>query len=207
MKTMKQNQNQLNKTLDIELQQVTERKKLYKNTNLKIKQGITILIGNNGSGKTYCLKQIKEKYKHAYLIDIVKETQKAYTDFPDGKDIGKWIMASEGQRVYDNLEDLATMIGRYIRYCNEKDKDVILLLDGCDSGVSPDLLKWIRDFLDLIDQDTTKNDQAHYIIVTANNYELIKDYNCIWIPDLSEYRFNSNVYEDYQKWVSLYFKD
>ena len=152
--------------MEINLSQPEKKTPLYKNTELKIDKGITILIGPNGCGKTYCLHQIKEKYKNAYLINMVKETENNLFNFDyDRKSLPRWIMASEGQRIYDNLEELSLNIGRYVRYCFENHEKMILLLDGIDSGVSPDLIKQINDFMKLIKQDTEKNLQECYIIV------------------------------------------
>lgn len=81
--------------LEIELLQISEKRKLYENTNLIINPGITALIGKNGSGKTYACHQIKEKYPHAYLVDIVQETKINYSSFREDKSIGRWFNASE----------------------------------------------------------------------------------------------------------------
>lgn len=64
--------------LEIDLEQSSNKWKLYKKTKLKIQEGITILIGKNGAGKTFSLHQIQDRYKHAYFIDIVAETRNNY---------------------------------------------------------------------------------------------------------------------------------
>lgn len=41
--------------LEVKLEQYSGRHKLYKNTDLKIKPGVTVLIGPNRSWKILCL--------------------------------------------------------------------------------------------------------------------------------------------------------
>lgn len=190
--------------LELKLDQYSGKRKLYQNTDLKINEGITVLIGNNGTGKTYCCSQIKDAYKHALFIDIVDETIRNTVDFRQEKSLGRWITASEGQRVYDNLEFLATSIGQYVSLCKSKNQSVIIIIDGADSGVSIDLIQNIRGFLDLVNKDCKKNKQEHYIIVTANNYELAVDYESIWIPTLDKYNFKLSNKNDYYKFRKLY---
>lgn len=190
--------------LDLELKQVSERWKLYKNTKLKINPGITILFGKNGSGKTYCLNQIRNKYKDALSLDMVKETANDLI-YMDNKDIVKWINASEGQRIYDNLGYYSKIIGQYVKDCFENKKEPIILVDGCDSGVSPDLIKVMKDFFNLIDNDIKKSNLIGYIIISSNNYELIKDLDCIFIETLEKCKFNSKNPEDYNRWIKYYF--
>lgn len=79
------------------------------------------------------------------------------------------------------------------------------MIDGADSGVSPDLIANIRGLLDLVHEDCDNDNHPHYIIVTANNFELIKDYRCIWVSNLKEYTFDSKKLDSYNKWRNLYF--
>ncbi len=190
--------------LEIKLEQVSERRKLYENTDLKIEPGINILIGNNGAGKTYCLSQIKNKYKHALLIDIVDETKKNTVEIQPDVDIGRWFCASEGQRVYDNLERLSGTVGAYITACKKKNVNPIVLIDGADSGVSTDLIQIIRSFLILVKDDCDTNKMEAYIICTANNYELVYDFNSIWITNLKRYKFKLSDRNSYYEFRELY---
>lgn len=192
--------------LELKLEQVTEKHQLYKNTDLKINPGVTVLIGPNGSGKSYCLCQLKENFKDALLIDIVQETANTSHQFPEGLDIGRWMCASEGQRVYDHLERLSTNVGKYVRYCKEEKIDPIILIDGADSGVSPDLIQIIRNFFNIVLEDCEKSKMTCYIICTANNFELVYDFNCIWMPTLENMTFdilNAGSYRDFRR---LYLK-
>lgn len=126
--------------------------------------------------------------------------------FREDKSIGRWITASEGQRVYDNFEYFVSSIGAYVSECEKRNADPIIIIDGVDSGVSIDLIHTVRSLFPLILEDCEKNNQTAYIIVTANNYELAVDYNCIWLKDLSELKFSSKVPEDYFKFRDLYMK-
>ena len=41
-----------------------------------------------------------------------------------------------------------------------------------------------------------------YIIITSNNFELVYDYEAIWISNLKRYNFKLNEYENFR---NLYF--
>ena len=110
-----------------------------------------------------------------------------------------------GQRVYDNLEHLAINVGQYIRNCKNKNQDPILIIDGVDSGVSINLIHNVRGFLNLIAKDCIDSNLTAHIIVTANNYELVVDYESIWIPTLERFNFSSDNFEDYYNFRDLYF--
>ena len=108
-----------------------------------------------------------------------------------GKELARYLNASEGQRVFDNFYYRIQEIGRYVRDCENNNNRVIVLIDGIDSGVSIDLINTYRDFLELLKSDCEKSKLEYYIVVTANNFAMIEDYKCIWIPDLSEKYFDS----------------
>lgn len=113
-------------------------------------------------------------------------------------------MLLNGQRVYDNLEYLAKPIGQYVRLCKDTNQNPIIIIDGADSGVSIDLIFYIRDFLDLIISDCKKDNITPYIIITSNNYELITEYEAIWISNLKRFNFSIKNKEDYYFFRNLY---
>lgn len=104
--------------------------------------------------------------------------------------------------MYDNLEHLAINIGQYVKSCKERELDPIIIIDGADSGVSPDLLSHIRNFFELITKDCKDNNMTPYIIITSNNFELVYDYEAIWVSNLERYNFKLNEYENFR---NLYF--
>lgn len=70
--------------------------------------------------------------------------------------------------------------------------------------MSIDLIHTVRSLFPLVIEDCKKNNQIVYIILTANNYELAVDYDCIWIKNLQEYHFDSKNPQDYIKFRDLY---
>lgn len=100
---------------------------------------------------------------------------------------------------------MAINVGQYIRNCKNKSQDPILIIDGVDSGVSINLIHNVRGFLNLIAKDCIDSNLIAHVIVTANNYELVVDYESIWIPTLERFNFSSDNFEDYYNFRDLYF--
>lgn len=195
--------------INIKLKQVSSDCKLYKNTDLKIEEGMTAIIGPNGSGKTYCISQLHKKFKHSLLIDVYRIDSERNVSTLDmsTKQIVRYIQSSEGQRVYNILEEYAYKIGRYITKCKKENHDAIILIDGVDSGVSIDLILESKKFFDLILEDCKSSDIKCYIIVTANNFAMVEDMKCIWIKDLSEHYFDSIRGDAYHMFKHLYISE
>lgn len=184
------------------------------NNEIEINKGITILTGPNGSGKTYACYQIAQYLKEQdidYLhLDIFKEgktTKQEYIDNGNMKALARSIVSSEGQNVYDTLiEKHIGDIGYYINNLSQKGiEEAYVIVDGCDSGVSIDLLLSIRYAFDFILEDCTKSGIDLYLIVTSNSYELIPHYDCIWIPTMKHYSYGDEA-DGYELWAYEYRK-
>lgn len=183
------------------------------NNIIEIYKGITILTGPNGCGKTFACTQICEYLtkhnKRFFKCDVYhkgKTIGDSYLEFGNTKALAKYYSASEGQRVYDTFIDNETYkIGTYIRDLIQNNiSDGYIIIDGCDSGVSPDLLYNYRDLFELILEDCRKQEINIYIIITSNSYALIPYYDCIWIPTMEHYRHDGEA-DGYDLWKSRYY--
>ena len=172
----------------------------------EISPGLTILVGCNGSGKTTTLLSIKDaygkdpNYKVFHwdgLSDKGIAKQRAL-DMQRIDVLSSLAFSSEGEEISTNIGLLAGTIGSFIG--KNKDKDVIILLDGLDSGLSIDNITEIKDFFkDLLIPDIEKSGHNCYIIAPANEYELARGERCIDARSGKEIAFRD--YEDYRKYI------
>lgn len=174
--------------------------------NREISPGFTVLVGCNGSGKTTVLNYIKDKYKHDdnYKIFSWSNTKDksiskdAMLESQNYDILASLAFSSEGEEINTNIGILASRIGRF-KGKNE-DKNLIVLLDGIDSGLSIDLIDEMKDFFkNLVIPDVEKEGRECYVIVTANEYELACDEHCIDARSGKEITFDS--YEEYRKYI------
>lgn len=178
---------------------------------IEIETGVTVLIGPNGIGKTYSLQSLQEwleqNDKDVLNIDIYSEGH-SYADelLNSGsmRNLAKRVVASEGQRVYDILIDkYAPKLGDFVKTISQRNKEGYILIDGCDSGVSIDLMLSIRYLFNFVLNDCKNSNINIYVIITSNSFELVYDYNSIWLPDFSKYKYNET---EYFKWRNKYKK-
>ncbi|WP_304393422.1 ATP-binding protein [uncultured Clostridium sp.] len=186
--------------------------KIYKEKIIEINNGITVLTGPNGSGKTYACSQIcdyldeqKKKYLNVNVYEEGKHTADSFTLSGDMKSLAKYLNSSEGQRVFDTLVDINTpKMGDYVRkLIQDGVKEGYIIIDGCDSGVSIDLMLSYRSLFEFILDDCKKENIEMYIIITSNSYELVYDYDCIWIPTMEHYKRGGEA-DGYNLWRKMY---
>ena len=79
-----------------------------------------------------------------------------------------------------------------------KNKKVIIFFDDCDAGTSIDMIADIKAVFKWIEQDCIKNNLEYYIILTANSFELCKDYDCISVHNFTHKTFKTyNAYKNF----------
>lgn len=135
--------------------------------------------------------------------------------------------ASEGECIKYHIGELSESIRYFIEYGNDnsrknkllnslesisyKDKiearnkrflecrERVFLFDAVDSGLSVDNIIELKDFFNLILEESKKFDKDIYIIISANEYELARNANCFDV-NLGKYiRFKN--YEDYRSFI------
>ena len=177
---------------------------LYKKHTFEFNEGITCLIGKNGAGKSTLLKMIQEilKPKNCFYYnneDSEKHAMDKFSFYGDMENLFRNFGSSEGQNIRNNFGDVVGGIRQYIlRMKNKNKKQVVILLDGLDSGISLDYIVQLKkDLFPLILQDCEENNLECYILIGANNYEFCSDVDCVRVSDAKHFKFKD--YNDFRK--------
>lgn len=187
--------------------------KLYDKDSFELREGVTVLCGCNGSGKTTLMKQIESEVVDLRSDDILDDKFSIisfYDDGLDGRDFRQRLFdsgdmqstfrdafSSEGEKRFDRLGHVISTIGHCIRH--KGCKEILVLIDGLDSGVSIDLSIEMVDGLTWL-QDQIKEDGCKlYFYMTANNFEFVKAFYNIDVKTFDEISFDN--YEDYSKYI------
>lgn len=121
--------------------------KLYNTTIFTIDPGVTVLVGCNGSGKSTLLRFIdrqleNEKIPHLFfnnLCDGGNRSMNKALFYGDMDFVIQNAMASEGERIFNNICQIASRCGRSIMASKQEGaNEFFLLLDAIDSGFSVD---------------------------------------------------------------------
>lgn len=178
---------------------------IYKKSEIEINPGVTILTGCNGSGKTTLLRMIKETlqsskipvmhYSNEHEGGATAISERLLMD--DINIVATLMQSSEGEQIYINLGNTASKIARFVQNCKEK-KELWILLDSVDSGLSIDNIIEIKEYLFKTILDDTK-DKDVFIICSANSYELCKDNSCFDVYSGEYIEFKN--YEDYRNYI------
>lgn len=162
-----------------------------KTFTVTLNPGFTCLVGPNGTGKTTMLQQIKytlmeerDKESGNRLYEIAH-----YDNQKDGgsKKFGLWLYqkdgtekiaemmsSSEGEGIIFNLGEFALQCGKATKTAIERNRNLIILIDGFDSGTSIDkIYQFKREFVDGIIEHCKSEGIEVYIIATANNYAMV----------------------------------
>lgn len=156
---------------------------LHKGFNLTLNPGFTAIVGPNGAGKTTLISQIKQ-YAHENNIKTW-----SYSNVTDGGEtaMSRYVMngdihalasawcASEGEKLIQNFANRINKMGTLIRKSVKDNSPLIILLDAIDSGLSINKTRELRDFIKMIETTDLNTEHQIYIIMAANQYELVKE--------------------------------
>ncbi len=197
--------------------------------SVEIPEGLTVITGCNGSGKSTLLYDIETNFKGNDDWYIVSYKDKedgrgnsisSYLYMGDYRAIASVFSASEGEAVFRNYakkvyyeigtfrdvkiagrnpEENALFRYKYIRM--DKAKNLLVILDGIDSGVSLDMTIDIKNFLHTILEDlhTRIPEVPVYILVSSNSWEFCEGERCLDARSLKFNEFSS--YEEYRKYI------
>lgn len=180
--------------------------KIFKKKEVTIKSGVTVLVGCNGYGKTSFLKCIKESLKNEGLEYIYYDNlhdgghnsiSKAFfnQDFTFGATA---FCSSEGEQIAMNLDKLSKNIAWYMKQTPDQN-ELFILLDAIDSGFSVDNVQEIKKYLFApIAEFCAKIGKTVYIIVSANEFELVRGERCFDVYNGNYREFKSyNAYKNF----------
>ena len=180
---------------------------LYKKDFVEIKEGLTILVGCNGSGKTTMINQMKDQLKKDESVEFLefnnltqggsnKVSELAFHDKFD--EVALRLLSSEGENIYYNIGDIIRKIGRAI---HKRDKEkLFIFLDAIDSGLSIDYCsELVETIKEIIIPDAENSEVELYIIASTNAYELAKGNECLDIQNCKYRTFRG--YEYYRKFI------
>lgn len=107
----------------IETNPYDEEQRMYKKANIKIKDGVTVLVGCNGCGKTTFLGEIEKKLKKQNIPVITFDNlsqgganaRKTAIEKHDFRFLASSKISSEGENIVLNISNKAKEIGSFIR--------------------------------------------------------------------------------------------
>lgn len=183
---------------------------LYKKDCIDIEEGLTILVGCNGSGKTTMINQMKDQLRKNESIKILefnnltqgggnKISELAFYNKFD--EVALRFSSSEGENIYYNIGDIVGKIGKAIHKYKKDDKEkLFVFLDAIDSGLSIDYCSEIVDIIkNLIIPDAKELGIEFYVIASTNSYELARGNNCFDVQNCKYRTFKG--YESYRKFI------
>lgn len=179
---------------------------IHLRTNIEINEGVTVLVGCNGFGKTTMMRQI------IYFITKQNIPNLSFDNLHDGGShsiskhafhqnfttVANLICSSEGENILMNFGLFSQNIRDYI-IKNSHKKEFWLFIDSTDSGLSIDNIDEVKLVFDLIIDDCNKLGVTPYIIVTTNTYEFARGENCYDVYSCKYIKFTD--YEDYRKFI------
>lgn len=202
---------------------------LFLKGSVEIPEGLTVITGCNGSGKSTLLYDIEKRYKGNddwYIVSYREKedgrgnSMSSYIFSGDYQAVASVFSASEGEAVFRNYakkvyqeiaafrdtkivsrnpENIGLLRYKYIRM--DKAKNLLVILDGIDSGVSLDMTIDIKNFLHTILKDlhTRIPEVPVYILVSSNSWEFCEGERCLDARSLKFKEFSS--YEEYRKYI------
>lgn len=182
-----------------------ENENIYDKSSVTISSGLTILIGCNGAGKSTMLRQMRDQCEKNKLPLLFydgyqsggKESISLAGYLGNYDFVARGAMSSEGERINNDIVELAKKIGATVRSASGSDK-VFILIDGIDSGLSIDyVLELKKDLFNLIIKDCENSGMEAYIVVSANEYEMARGEQCLDVSSCEYVKVNS--YDDYRR--------
>lgn len=195
-----------------------------KRKEIEFKPGVTVLVGCNGIGKSTLLQNIKSQLKEEgipyYYFDNMRDggdhsiAEMALQEKYDV--VADMFSCSEGENISNNIGIMASKLREFIisgdngyknpfdRIFSIKRKEITtkerwVLLDAIDSGFSIDNVIELKKFFELVLNDAQKMAHEVYIVISANEYELAAEMNCLDVAEGTYVTFGG--YDDFRKFI------
>lgn len=178
---------------------------LFSKSTIQLKEGVTVLVGCNGYGKSTMLKCIKNYLNNENIDYIFYDNlfdgglnAKSEAGFYGKMDLlASMACSSEGENIVINMGTQAARIGSWVRKHPEYD-EYFILFDAIDSGLSIDNIVDVKEYLFKTILDDNK-DKKIYIIVSANSYEMCAGENCFDVNECKYIKFKD--YNEYREYI------
>lgn len=178
---------------------------MYKKSDIEINPGVTILTGCNGYGKTTLLQMIKNELclSEIPVMHYDNKTDGGHNSIServfhdDYETVATLMQSSEGEEIFVNLGLIAAKIGKFVHE-HKQDKELWILFDAIDSGLSIDYILDLKEYLFKTILEDNKNKDV-FIICSANSYEMCRDSNCFDVYSGEYLEFKD--YNDYRKYI------
>lgn len=181
--------------------------KIYNKSSVEIKEGLTVLCGCNGCGKTTLLHQIERILRKEKIPVVTFDNLRDGGDrsIESSLDIGgdmdfvfQASHSSEGENIYLNIGKFARKMKVFVKKY-KSEKEIFFLMDAIDSGLSIDHVIDFKKFFNVVIEDCRSKGISPYIIVSANEYELARKSPCLDTLNLKYVNFPT--YESYRDYI------
>lgn len=142
----------------------------------------------------------KNEYNDFYIL--INKNTKLYTNEDErmlNKLLGNFISTGE-QNVHNILPNVVKIIESLNTLENLESKNLYIMIDDLDVGVSIDVLIELAKIIDKLELKLKKLNVNYYVVITANSYELARRFKCIDVISMKEISFKD--YDDYSNYVS-----
>lgn len=177
--------------------------KILPKKSIDLLPGFTVLIGCNGAGKTTLIDSL---YTTCRAMDNV--VCLAYNDRAEGgsslissfvhkgrmHDAAAMTFSSEGERIVIGLTQFLYKVKKELE--DNPGKDVVILYDAVDSGMSLDCVKEFKQYNHQLLENLKKSRREVYIVVAANSYGMCKDELCFDVSAWKDYY--DLTYDDFE---------
>lgn len=184
-----------------------DKERLYQNRMITINPGVTVLVGCNGSGKSTLLRQISGALRRdkisVFEYDNYREGGYSAREVAGhGDDMNLFatlLTSSEGEQIVLNMGTVAQRIGQFVKK-HRGEKQIWVLLDALDSGLSIDNIDELIGLFDLIVSDNREQSEV-YIVISSNAYELCRSTSthCFDVTNGKYVKFLN--YEEYRDFI------
>ena len=184
---------------------IEDSRKLFPRKTIKLRPGLTVLVGCNGMGKTTTIDELCSKLEerdNIVLSYYCNTRDGGYRGVDNMMYRGKTLeainasMVSEGEQIKTFLCDFIKNLGSL--HVKNPGKTKVVLFDGIDSGYSIDQILEIKKFLH---EMIVFNTDPVYIVVSANTFEFARGERCLYVGTLKYMNKEFTDYEQYKKFV------